>query len=163
MSLILGCSSQSARHTTVLTPSSTERGGGNTCTQRGNAKGQVGPGKWTGEHLGLLWAGCQQGSWGPAWQCTSVQIQPGRSNKSQMIWISTKGFITIPHPNPTQKVSWHLGRKLEMTLVEEGLVATGLPCCALSTNQSFPQPQPVFPESKLQLSQGRQWVCSHVL
>lgn len=54
------------------------------------------------------------------------------------------------------------GRKLQMTLVEEGLVAAGLPCCTLSKHQSFPQPQPVFPDSKLQLSQGRQWVCSYV-
>lgn len=42
------------------------------------AKGQTRPGKLNRGHLGLLWAEHQQGSWGHAWQCTNVQIQPGR-------------------------------------------------------------------------------------
>lgn len=59
-SLFFDCRRVSARQMTALTPSSTARRGGETCTQRRDAKRWVRAVKLNGEHLRLLRAGQQQ-------------------------------------------------------------------------------------------------------
>lgn len=149
---------------TALTPFHTAREAGETCAQRRHGKGQARPVKLNREYLGSLWAGHQQDSRSHAWQCTKAQIPPGKSNERGRWFESTSKALSHPppHPNPTQKVSQRLGRKLNTILVEQALVGAGRSCCTLSKNQCS-QPKPVFPDSKLQLSQRRLWVCSYVV
>lgn len=59
----------------------------------------------------MVWAsvGCR----GHARQCTDVQTQPGKGNERGKWFESTsKALSQTLHPNPTQKVSGNLGRKL---------------------------------------------------